>query len=76
MAAELTPSPESGAIDSSNLYLSVAESSPLPMAMVQGASHTLRYVNTAFCRLIDKSKDALIGRLFCDVLPKNDKCLT
>ena len=44
------------------------EGSPLPVAALAGPNHTLRYVNPAFCRLADKTKDELVGRPFADVV--------
>ncbi len=46
------------------------------MAMVEGASHIVRYVNPAFCRLLDKSCEQLVGLLFCEMLPKRHECVT
>jgi hypothetical protein len=43
--------------DLSSLGRSIIEHTPLPMATVEGARHIVRYVNPAFCRLIDKNKD-------------------
>jgi hypothetical protein len=39
--------------DSGNLRTrryDIADASPLPMAELEGSSHILRYVNSAFCR--------------------------
>ena len=44
------------------------EGSPLPVAALAGPNHTLRYVNPAFCRLADKTKDDLIGKPFAEVV--------
>ncbi|MDB5580058.1 MAG: hypothetical protein JWR80_5234 [Bradyrhizobium sp.] len=48
--------------------------SPLPMATVEGTTHIVRYVNPAFCRMIGKSGDELVGTPFCDMLPEPDEC--
>jgi len=39
------------------------------MAAMAGSNHLLRYVNSAFCRLVCKSKDKLIGKPFKEVVP-------
>ena len=44
------------------------EGSPLPVATLAGPNHTLLYVNPAFCRLADKTKDDLIGKPFAEVV--------
>jgi signal transduction histidine kinase len=46
------------------------------MATVEGASHIVRYVNPAFCRLMDKPKEQLVGRSFPELLPAKDECVT
>jgi signal transduction histidine kinase len=48
------------------------EHAPLPMAAVEGAGHILRYVNPAFCRLMDKPAEQLVGKAFCEILPGKD----
>jgi PAS domain S-box-containing protein len=40
----------------------IAETSPMPMAAVEGPSHIVGYVNPAFCHLTGKTKEALIGK--------------
>ena len=46
----------------------IFEGSPLPVAALAGPNHILRYVNPAFCRLADKTKDGLIGKPFAEVV--------
>ena len=46
------------------------------MATVEGASHIVRYVNPAFCRLMDKPTEQLVGKPFCEMLPEKDECVT
>ncbi len=57
------------------LRLSVFESAPLPMALVGGVGHILRYANQAFCGLLGLTKEELVGRPLREVVPKNDKCV-
>jgi signal transduction histidine kinase len=52
----------------------ISDTSPLPMAALAGPNHTLRYVNPAFCRLIRKTADQLMGRPFIEVVPSG-RCL-
>jgi len=68
MAAKPTPM----LLDLCNPYLAHA---PLPMAAVEGASHIVRYVNAAFCLLIDKSREELVGKPLAEKMPEKDKCL-
>ncbi len=53
----------------------VADASPLPMAGLSGPTHTIRYVNLAFCLLTGQSKDELIGTTFCGVAPCTAECM-
>ena len=55
--------------------MAVAEHAPLAMATVEGASHIVRYVNPAFCRLLDKPSEQLIGIPFCEMLPTRHECV-
>jgi PAS domain S-box-containing protein len=52
------------------------EHAPLPMAAVEGAGHIVRCVNAAFCRLMDKPVEQLVGKPFAETIPANDECLT
>ena len=46
------------------------------MATVEGASHIVRYVNPAFCRLMDKPAEQLVGKPFAEMMPEKDECLS
>ena len=74
MATEQVDSAEQE-MDLPTLCRAVADASPMPMAGLGGPVHTLRYVNLAFCLLLGKSKDELIGTAFCDVAPCADECM-
>jgi len=45
------------------------------MAVLQGAQHIVRYGNAAFCRLVGKDRDALVGRPFSESVQEGDRCL-
>jgi signal transduction histidine kinase len=62
--------------DLSSLCFFMAEQAPMPMAAVEGAKHTMRYANPAFCRLVDKTEEQLVGKPFSEILPEKDKCVT
>jgi two-component system, NtrC family, sensor kinase len=47
----------------------------MPMAELEGSTHIVRYVNPAFCHLIHRTREELIGTDFCDVGPAGDECL-
>jgi len=54
----------------------ILEHAPIPMATVEGATHLVRFINPAFCRLIDKAADEVVGHPFCEILPDTDECVT
>lgn len=58
-----------------DLRHSLMERSPVPMAELEGAGHVMRYVNPAFCRLVGKSRAALLGTPFADTVQAGDSCL-
>ncbi|HEX2853096.1 MAG TPA: ATP-binding protein [Opitutaceae bacterium] len=53
----------------------IIERAPLPIVEVQGAAHTVSHVNSAFCRLVGKSRAKLVGTPFATIVPGGDKCL-
>ena len=63
------------ALDLLDLCHSLMERSPMPMAELEGVGHVMRYVNPAFCRLVGKSTEALIGKPFAETVQEGDKCL-
>lgn len=64
-----------GLTEPSGLCLALIESAPLPMVAVEGSGHRVRFVNSAFCRLVGKSAEQLIGKPFFDLLPEKDECV-
>ena len=48
---------------------SAAGNSPLPLVYSDGLTHIVRYVNPAFCRLVGKEVEELIGRPFALAVP-------
>ncbi|HEX5453226.1 MAG TPA: HWE histidine kinase domain-containing protein [Stellaceae bacterium] len=61
--------------DLSELCHSLIERSPAPMAGLEGAGHIVRCVNPAFCRLVGKSSEALVGFPFAETVQEGDGCL-
>lgn len=59
--------------DWSNLCLAFTEHAPLPMATVEGATQLVRYANPAFCSLMSKPAEQLIGRPLSELLPEKDQ---
>jgi len=61
--------------DLSSPWFAFMEGAPLPMAAVEGTGHILRYLNPAFCRLMHKPREELIGKSFGEILPEGDLCV-
>jgi PAS domain S-box-containing protein len=57
-------------------FRQLGEASPIPMAALEGPSHIVRYVNAAFCTLVGKPMEELIGNPFSAVVPAGDECLS
>jgi signal transduction histidine kinase len=53
----------------------VIERAPLPMLEVEGKNHVVCYVNAAFCHLLRKRRDELIGKPFAEIVVNGDKCV-
>lgn len=47
------------------------EDDPSPIAATEGPTHQIRDVNPAFCRLTGKTRDDLLGKPFCGLLPRS-----
>lgn len=52
----------------------IIERAPLASVEVQGATHIVSYVNPAFCRLVGKSREELIGHTFEEIVPRGEEC--
>lgn len=48
---------------------------PWAVTELSGETHVVRYANPAFCRLIGKAHDDVIGRPFDGLAPRTDTCL-
>jgi PAS domain S-box-containing protein len=57
------------------ISLAITEYAPLPMATVEGESHIVRYANTAFCRILDKRREDIVGNPFAELVSDNGGCL-
>lgn len=55
--------------------LAIAEHAPLPLALLAGPTHRVRDVNAAFCRLMGRPAERLVGRALGELLPKRAGCL-
>ncbi len=62
--------------DVPGLCRSLAESSPMPMAAVEGPDHLVPYVNPAFCLLFSNQSEELIGNPFSGLVQTGDECLS
>jgi len=45
------------------------------MATVEGTTHVVHYINPAFCRLMGKTIEQLVGKPLSELLPEKDKCV-
>ncbi len=57
------------------LCQSMAHFSPTPLIAVEGADHSVSYVNPAFTKLVRKAKEDLIGTPFNDTVPSGGECV-
>ncbi len=53
----------------------IIENAPLPIVEVQGSTHVVCYVNSAFCSLVGKTRGELLGNSFAAIVPGGDKCV-
>jgi two-component system NtrC family sensor kinase len=76
MTAKTTSSAAQEPLDLPSLSLAITEHAPLPMATLDGATRIVRYGNPAFCRMMDKSLEEIVGKRFDELLPDKDHCVT
>jgi len=48
----------------------------IPIAAVEGSMHVLRHVNPAFCTLVGKNKEDLLGKPFAEAVPEAERWLS
>ena len=53
----------------------IIEHAPLPMLEVEGARHVVCFANGAFCRLVRKTREELIGQPFEDLVRNGKNCV-
>jgi signal transduction histidine kinase len=62
-------------LDLPSLCLAITEHAPLPIATVEGTTHIVHYVNPAFCRLMNKPAEQLVGKPFHELMAERDECV-
>jgi two-component sensor histidine kinase len=63
------------ALTAPNLSSCCIGQAPLPIATVLGATHILSYANPAFCRLVNKTEQDLVGQPLHAILGERAECL-
>ena len=53
----------------------IIERAPLPLVEVHGREHIVSHVNSAFCKLLGKTRAELVGKRFRDVVPGGIECV-
>ena len=54
----------------------IVDNAHMPMAQVEGEGHIVRSINAAFCQLLGKVKDDVIGKPFGQLIPEGHGCLS
>lgn len=70
IAGRPEPSPEL-----QSRFASIIERAPLPLVEVRGGAHLVTYVNSAFCHLLGKTRQEIIGHPFADIVPGGAECV-
>ncbi len=61
--------------DMDGLCRAIAESSPMPMVALEIGTHKVKYANPAFCALLGKGRNELVGHTFPGAAQGQDACL-
>lgn len=70
MVSTSAPNEKKHSIDLASVCARVLDCAPIPTLTVDGASQTVKYVNPAFCRLVDQASDKLVGKSITGILPE------
>ncbi len=74
-AREVTEPNPGASLDRLSRAQPVIERAPLPMIEVAGKDHYVCFVNAAFCRLVGRTREELIGKQFVEIVSNGDKCV-
>ncbi|MEO8591247.1 MAG: ATP-binding protein [Flavobacteriales bacterium] len=66
--------PATKALDQ-GVYQAVMNHAPWPMVEVEGMAHVVRSVNPAFCKLLNKQDQDIIGKALADLVPQDKRIL-
>ena len=75
MDANPTPGKADRAAEEHSLPAPIIECSPLPMVEVEGANHVVCFVNAAFCRLLSRKREELVGKPFDEIVSNAASCV-
>jgi len=75
MASKLTRAKPNPSLGLKSRAAPIIQRVPLPLVEVEGESHILCYVNSAFCRLLGQSQEELIGKPFAEIVRAGSRCL-
>ena len=56
-------------------YATVIERAPLPMVELEGPGHVVCFVNPAFCALLGRKQEDLLGQSFSDLVYNGPECV-
>ncbi|MDB6015665.1 MAG: hypothetical protein JWR19_154 [Pedosphaera sp.] len=75
MNAKLTPGKKGPTPALQSQSAPIIERAPLPIVEVQGSTHMVSYVNAAFCSLLGKTREELLGNPFAAIVPGGNECV-
>jgi signal transduction histidine kinase len=75
MGADISTAGSSAPPNRPSRLAPIIERSPLPMVEVEGRNHVVCFVNSAFCDLLQKRRENLIGQPFESIVCNGRKCV-
>ena len=74
MSTDVPSKPAAKALEQ-GVYQAVMNHAPWPMVEVEGAAHLVRSVNPAFCRLLNKQDQDILGKPLAELVPQDKTIL-
>ena len=75
MSTERPPTTTDPSLELRSRAAPIIERAPLPIVEVEGSEHRVTHVNSAFCGLLGRTREELVGQFFAEIVPGGRECV-